>query len=82
MKFVISALAPLLPRTMPDRWINVRQLSEQAFDNNHLLAECNPESGVGLARSVIYRGNVVPSEACYSLGRIHYNKKYRWAEEY
>ena len=70
-KYLVSSIAPLIPRTQIDkRAPNIAQSTMNCYSNNYLLSNTNLKEGKLLSSSLSFRGNIVPKDISCTIGTL------------
>eukprot|EP00915_Cephaloidophora_sp_WS-2016_P003055 GHVH01004137.1.p1 GENE.GHVH01004137.1~~GHVH01004137.1.p1 ORF type:complete len:358 (+),score=67.97 GHVH01004137.1:497-1570(+) len=79
--FMLSSLAPIMNRSrVGHESVNVGEMTQAAFDPRNLMAKCDPADGKYMACSLMYRGDVVPTEVTAAIRQVKAKKVVKFVD--
>eukprot|EP01133_Synstelium_polycarpum_P017878 gene17878-21320_t len=73
--FMLCSYSPVISREKADReQISVSSITNAVFDQDNMMAKCDPRLGKYMACCLMYRGNVVPQDAQKAVAELKTNK--------
>ncbi|CAK65272.1 unnamed protein product (macronuclear) [Paramecium tetraurelia] len=81
LQFLICSQAPITShQIMDNEKLSTFEITKLAFEAENMMAKCDPRQGKFLSCSLIYRGDIIPKDICYSISQIKTQKTIRFVD--